>query len=574
MRYQGIPVQKGVVIGYIMKGATSLENHASSDTIDIDEERMRFYDALLEFESRMKKIAQNAPGKEASDIVRVQIMIARDSVFSDEVIAGIDAGMKAEAALNAACKKYSEMLQKSGDKVFAERSRDLTEVKNGIINAMEGAGDGADDALASGGFAGNILISDTLSVAQIIGLKNSPIKAVVLNTGTASSHAAVILRSMGIVSVLGADIDVNSLADGAECIVDGESGQIIVDPTGVERDWYQRKLKEFEVEKTLAKIHDGKSLPSATSDGEKIEVLCNLGTDDLPEHIRLSDGAGLVRTEILFAQRDGFPSEDIQAAIYAKIADSFPGKNAVIRVLDIGADKTYGMYGDALPMSLRNKESEDNPALGIRGIRVLLDDEKLFRCQLTALLRASHGRNISILLPMVTSVAEVKAVKELLAKCMADLDKRKIAYDKNIRLGCMIETPAAVLCAEMIAKEVNFFSIGTNDLSQYIMCADRGNSAVSALCNIYQNPVLRAVKMVCDSAAKFGIPVSVCGEAAAQTDVLAFFIGAGIRTFSVAPSCVYEVKTAISKLNLASCVQLCNLILDESNDDKIREILK
>ena len=138
----------------------------------------------------------------------------------------------------------------------------------------------------------------------------------------------------------------------------------------------------------------------------------------------------------------------------------------------------------------------------------------------------------------------------------------------------MIETPAAVLCAEMIAKEVNFFSIGTNDLSQYIMCADRGNSAVSALCNIYQNPVLRAVKMVCDSAAKFGIPVSVCGEAAAQTDVLAFFIGAGIRTFSVAPSCVYEVKTAISKLNLESCVQLCNLILDESNDDKIREILK
>lgn len=573
MRYQGIPVQKGVVIGYISKGTATLERHDGSDRIDVDEERMRFFDALLEYESRMKKIAHNAPGKDASDIVRAQIMIARDAVFSDEVIAGIEAGMKAETAVDKACKKYSEKLQESGDKIFAERSNDLLEVKNGIISAMEGSGEeGVADAET--GFVGNILVSDTLSVAQIIGLKNSPIKAVVLTTGTASSHAAVILRSMGIVAVLGAELDITGLEDGQEGIVDGETGQFIVAPAGVERDWYQRKLKEYEVEKTLARIPDGKSLPSTTSDGEKIEVLCNLGTDDLPEHIRLSDGAGLVRTEILFAQKNGVPSEEIQAAIYAKIADSFPGKNAVIRVLDIGGDKTYGMYGDELPKSLRNKESEDNPALGIRGIRVLLDDEKLFKCQLTALLRASHGRNISILLPMVTSVGEIKAVKQLLATCMEDLNKRRIAYDKNIRIGCMIETPAAVMCAEMIAKEVNFFSIGTNDLSQYIMCADRGNSAVSGLCSIYQNPVLRAVKMVCESAAKYGIPVTVCGEAAAQTDVLPFFIGAGIRSLSVAPSCVYEVKTAISKLTLSSCRQLCGVVLEESDDEKIREILK
>ena len=573
MRYQGIPVQKGVVIGFVSKNAATLERHNGSDRVDVDEERMRFFDALLEYESRMKKIAHNAPGKDASDIVRAQIMIARDAVFSDEVIAGIESGMKAEKAIDTACQKYSEKLRESGDSIFAERSSDLLEVKNGIISAMEGSGD--EGACAQDpAFTGNILVSDALSVAQIIGLKNTPIKAVVLTTGTASSHAAVILRSMGIVSVLGAELDISSLEDGCEAIVDGETGQFIAAPTGVEKDWYKRKLKEFEVEKTLARIPDGKSLPGETKDGERIEVLCNLGTDDLPDHVRLSDGAGLVRTEILFAQKNGFPSEEIQAAIYARIADSFPEKNAVIRVLDIGGDKTYGMYGDELPRALRNKESEDNPALGIRGIRVLLGDEKLFRCQLTAILRASYGRKISILLPMITSVGEVKAVKELIASCMEDLDKRKISYDKNIRIGCMIETPAAVMCAEMIAKEVSFFSIGTNDLSQYIMCADRGNSAVSGLCSIYQNPVLRAVRMVCESAAKYGVPVTICGEAAAQTDVLPFFIGVGVRSFSVAPSCVYDVKKAVSGLTLSSCKQLCSVILDESDDEKIREILK
>ncbi|MBP5761702.1 MAG: phosphoenolpyruvate--protein phosphotransferase [Lachnospiraceae bacterium] len=560
MKYKGLPVGKGIVMGRIRSRSAASSASAETEAFDADLERMRFFDALLEFEGDMKKLAASAPSKEGKDIISGQIMIARDPVLSDEVTGLIDSGKRAGEALEQACRKYEDLLRTSGDELFMERSEDLFEVKSGILSRMGETSDTPEDEQENDG---DVIFAERLSVAEVISLLDDGIKAVVMKTGTATSHVAVILRSMGITAVFGVAYDSDEAASGTECIVDGNRGTVIVSPSEDEKNAYKKLIEQSG--------DGGKAVkepyaPSVTMDGITIDVMCNIGFEKVPGVSSASDGAGLVRTEFLFMNESKVPTEDEQADVYSRIADSFRGKPVVIRTLDAGGDKD--------PVSSVSSVREENPALGLRGLRASLSDREHFKRQIRAILRASDGRDVSILVPMVTSVGEILNVRNIMEECRSELGVEGKAYRADIKLGCMIETPAAVLCADALAGDVDFFSIGTNDLAQYIMCADRTNPLMSELCSIYQPAVLRAVNRVCECASAAGIPVTICGEAASYPDMLPVFIGMGVKSFSVDPGRVSEMKHQIRKLNVWSCRELAGMILRAGTKNEIEKLIR
>lgn len=563
MKYKGLPIKDGIVIGRIRARFASGSGEAKREKADADFERMRFFDALLEYESSMKTIASESSTKEGKDIISAQIMISRDPVLSDEVLELIDSGMFAEDAIEEACRKYADILNASGDETLIARNEDLEEVKNGIMSLMGGKSgtlqnsDPQDD--------GDVIFADRLSAAQIVSCKAEKVRAIVMRGGSEASHAAVILRSMGITSVFGVPYTPDDVSGSKECIVDGKSGVVIIDPTAEEKDKYSGKyIPEV---KTVASVKPAAAEPVKTKDGTEIGVLCNISSGDVPDEAALADGAGLVRTEFLFMSGDLNYPENEQEEIYARIADSLAGKNTVIRTMDVGGDKG--------PDSLLESESHaDNPALGLRGIRRSLLDPDGFMVQVKAILKASKGRNIDIMLPMVTSLSEVIEARHLIEGCRYELGKHGISYREDIKLGCMMETPAAVMCAKELAREVDFFSIGTNDLSQYIMCADRGNPALSGYVTIYQPAVLRAVRQICDAALSVGIPVTVCGEAASDPCIIPVFLGLGVRNLSVSPYKIAEIKKTVRGLTMSSCRSLASLVLEAETVERIKEILK
>ena len=560
MKYKGLPVGKGIVMGRIRSRSAASSASAETEAFDADLERMRFFDALLEFEGDMKKLAASAPSKEGKDIISGQIMIARDPVLSDEVTGLIDSGKRAGEALEQACRKYEDLLRTSGDELFMERSEDLFEVKSGILSRMGETSDTPEDEQENDG---DVIFAERLSVAEVISLLDDGIKAVVMKTGTATSHVAVILRSMGITAVFGVAYDSDEAASGTECIVDGNRGTVIVSPSEDEKNAYKKLIEQSG--------DGGKAVkepyaPSVTMDGITIDVMCNIGFEKVPGVSSESDGAGLVRTEFLFMSESKVPTEDEQADVYSRIADSFRGKPVVIRTLDAGGDKD--------PVSSVSSVREENPALGLRGLRASLSDREHFKRQIRAILRASDGRDVSILVPMVTSVGEILNVRNIMEECRSELGAEGKAYRADIKLGCMIETPAAVLCADALAGDVDFFSIGTNDLAQYIMCADRTNPLMSELCSIYQPAVLRAVNRVCECASAAGIPVTICGEAASYPDMLPVFIGMGVKSFSVDPGRVSEMKHQIRKLNVWSCRELAGMILRAGTKNEIEKLIR
>ena len=559
MKYKGLPANKGIVMGRIRERSAASGTVAEAEVFDADLERMRFFDALLDFEGDMKKVAASASSKEGKDIISGQIMIARDPMLSDEVTELIESGKRAGAALEEACSKYERLLRDSGDELFMERCEDLFEVKAGILARMgETAGSVEEEKKTDG----DVIFAERLSAAEIIGLQDDGIKAVVLKTGTATSHAAVILRSMGITAVFGVGYADEYAKAGTDCIVDGNRGLVIISPSEDEKNAYKKILElSGENNKPVKEPY----ATSVTMDGVTIDVLCNIGFEKVPGIASASDGAGLVRTEFLFMNDTLIPTEEDQAESYVHIADSFYGKPVVIRTLDAGGDKSSAMLPDA---------HEENPALGVRGLRASLSDPEHFKRQIRAILRASHGRDVSILVPMVTSIGEILKVRKAIEECRSELGAEKIAYRSDIKLGCMVETPAAVLCADQLAGDVDFFSIGTNDLAQYIMCADRTNPLMSELCSIYQPAVLRAVKRVCDCAIAAGIPVTICGEAASYPDMLPVFIGMGVKSFSVDPHRVPDMKNQIRKLNAWSCRELAQMILKAETKEDIEKLIR
>ena len=558
MKYKGLPINEGIVIGRIRKMSAVKPGPEKPSGAGADDERMRFFDALLEYEGKMKSLASASSSMEGRDIISGQIMIARDPALSDETLRLIDKGMSADEAFASACGKYEDMLDDVNDEYIFERAEDLLEVKNGILALMGGE---VPDAYAASGDDGDVIYSDRLTAAEAVGLKNLGIKAVVMKRGTQTSHIAVILRSLGIAGVFGVNLDADDM-EGAEIIVDGSEGIVVIGPTDDEKKEYLGRKRSSDEPYSA----DADDEINCTKDGREIGILCNIGSERIPDGAVYSDGAGLVRTEFLFMEGEEAPSEEKQAEIYARIADRFPGKEIVIRTLDAGGDKEIPGDGD-------EEADEENPALGVRGIRLSLRNREVFSHQICAILRASYKRNISILIPMVTSADEMIRVRRIAEGCKSLLRGEGIPYSADIKIGCMIETPAAVLCAGEIAKEADFFSIGTNDLAQYIMCADRGNPAMTELCSIYQPAVIRAIRIICDKASGAGIPVTVCGEAASDPAVLPVFLGLGVKSLSADPARLTVIKKALRELNMEECKKLALKVLNASSVSEVKELL-
>lgn len=558
MKYKGLPINEGIVIGRIRKMSAVKPGPKKPSGAGADDERMRFFDALLEYEGKMKSLASGSSSMEGRDIISGQIMIARDPALSDETLRLIDKGMSADEAFASACGKYEDMLDDVNDEYIFERAEDLLEVKNGILALMGGE---VPDAYAASGDDGDVIYSDRLTAAEAVELKNLGIKAVVMKRGTQTSHIAVILRSLGIAGVFGVDLDADDM-EGAEIIVDGSEGIVVTGPTDDEKKEYLGRKRSSDEPYSA----DADDEIHCTEDGREIGILCNIGSERIPDGAVYSDGAGLVRTEFLFMEGGEAPSEEKQAEIYARIADRFPGKEIVIRTLDAGGDKEIPGDGD-------EEADEENPALGVRGIRLSLRNREVFSHQICAILRASYKRNISILIPMVTSADEMIRVRRIAEGCKSLLRGKGIPYSADIKIGCMIETPAAVLCAGEIAKEADFFSIGTNDLAQYIMCADRGNPAMTELCSIYQPAVIRAIRIICDKASGAGIPVTVCGEAASDPAVLPVFLGLGVKSLSADPARLTVIKKALRELNMEECKKLALKVLNASSVSEVKELL-
>ena len=557
MKYKGLPINEGIVIGRIRKMSAVKPGPGQPGGLDADDERMRFFDALLEYEGKMKSLASSSPSVEGRDIIASQIMIARDPALSDETLRLIDKGLSADEAFASACKKYEDMLDNIDDDYIFERAEDLLEVKNGILALMGGA-----DLISDDNGDGDVIFADRLSAAEAVGLKRFGAKAVVMRSGTSTSHIAVILRSLEIASVFGVDIEPDE-EEGREVIVDGSEGVVITDPSDDEKKEYSGRKNNSNENTWSADIEDERH---CTADGRETGILCNISSELVPDIAAYSDGAGLVRTEFLFMAEGEYPSEEKQAEVYAGIADRFSGKEIVIRTLDAGGDKEIRGLEPADP-------AEENPALGVRGIRLSLRNREVFSHQICAILRASYKRNISILIPMVTSVDEVRHVKRIVEGCKSLLRGKGIPYSADVKMGCMIETPAAVLCAGEIAKECDFFSIGTNDLSQYIMCADRTNPEMAERCSMYQPAVIRAVRIVCDKASGAGIPVTVCGEAASDPALLPVFLGLGVSSLSVDPSRLAIINKALRGLRMEECKKTALKALNAYSITEVQELL-
>ena len=436
----------------------------------------------------------------------------------------------------------------------------------GIAKVISSSGDvmSNDEFLSeiSGMKPGAVLVASHLSPYMVGTLKDYSIAGLVCETGGMSSHSALAAKSMGIPAVYDVTGATNEIKDGDTVIVDGIGGYVYERPTPDVVASYTAKRKKY-----LADVEQLKSyryLKTAMADGTEAVIMCN--TSDILSVMHAIDeggeGIGLFRTENLLSGEGALPDEDEQTRVYSRVATAMKGNEVVIRTLDIGGDKSIPFL---------DLEKEENPFLGYRGVRYSLGHKDIFTMQLRAILRASASGNISIMIPMITCVEEMRNIKSLINEIKTDLRDEGFEFNDDIKVGATIETPSAAILSDMLARECDFFSIGTNDLVQYVMSADRGNSRVAYLQSVTQPSVLRMIKMTIEAAKSAGIDVAVCGEAASDPDVVPILAGFGCRKFSVNPRSVSEVRRTLSGWTVSDAEKLANDILNIPVDQEIKD---
>jgi phosphotransferase system enzyme I (PtsI) len=403
-----------------------------------------------------------------------------------------------------------------------------------------------------------------LTPSMTAGISKKNIVGIVTESGSRTSHSAILARAMDIPAVLSVPDAAKLLADGDEIIVDGVEGKVFPSPTRSEKDAYAAKRTKYIEEKKALAEYIGR--PTATADGVNLELFCNIGKpEDAARAVECDgEGVGLFRTEFLFMDRKNAPNEDEQFEAYKKAALIMKGKPVIIRTLDVGGDKDIPYLG---------LKKEENPFLGLRAIRYCLKNEDSYLAQLRALVRASAYGDIRIMLPLVTSLSELRRVKTLISGIMDEFKQKGVKFDRDIKVGVMIETPAAAIISDLLAREADFFSIGTNDLVQYTMVADRGNPDVAYLSSTYDPAVLRTIRQVIRSGRAAGIPVGMCGEAAADRRMIPLLIAFGLTEFSVSPTSVLAARREISKWSVEKAKELAHEIMTLKTEEDVRAAL-
>ncbi len=475
-------------------------------------------------------------GQVNAQIFEVHQMMLEDPDYCDSIRNIIETQrINAEYAVLTTSENFSRMFAEMEDPYMQARAADVTDISNRILACLTGRG--------GSGFHPEtpvILVAEDLSPSETVQFDKSKILAFVLMKGSENSHTAILARTMGIPAVVNTGlISEEAIQDGKEAIVDGSEGLVILEPDAQCVEQYNAKIRERQ--EALRRKQALKGLPNETHDGRRIDIFANIGDPSDIGYVLDNDagGIGLFRSEFLFLGSADYPTEEEQFRAYRDVAQQMGGKKVVIRTLDIGADKRIDYFG--LPQ-------EENPAMGFRAIRICLARRELFITQLRALYRASAFGNISIMFPMIISLDEVLEIKKIAAKVRADLREEGIPFNELTELGIMVETPAAALISDELAREVDFFSVGTNDLSQYTLAIDRQNEALAAFFQPRHRAVLRLIEMTVKSAHTHGIWVGICGELGADTDLTETFLNMGIDELSVSPPKVLAVREKVRSL--------------------------
>jgi len=562
MKLKGIPASPGIAIGpvFLFRKHEPIILVRSIAADEVDQEIERLQNAVERSKKELTKVfefAEQKLGTEQSKIFEAQLLILEDIVLFDEVYHRLKRERKnAEYLLRNEMEKYHQLMTASKDEYARERADDLLDVENRILRNLE------EQKLVSKIDGSHIIISHNLAAADTLIFSRNDVLAYVTELGGATSHMALLARALKIPAVVGVHQLSLLVQTNDQIIVDGYSGNVVLHPSSETLSYYEKKNTEYHVfEEALAPLRD---LPAETLDGHRIKLAANIELEEELEFIKLqgADGIGLYRTESLLLGKEVFPSEEEQYEVYHRIAESVFPKQAILRTFDIGGDKF-----------MTQAMKENNPFLGWRGIRVMLDKPQIFLDQLRALLRASTLKNLAIMVPMVTSIKEVKLAKQLIAQAKDDLRAHKIPFDEKLRLGIMIEVPAAAVIADHLAREVSFLSIGTNDLIQYLLAVDRGNDIVSDLFQEFHPAVIRFLRRIIERGKQEHAWVGMCGQMAGNPLATILLVGLGLDEFSVVPNILPEIKKIIRSIHFTEAQHVAEHVLTLRSEDEIKAFL-
>ena len=528
---------------------------------DISAEKQQIYDAVKEVESEIEKVIQNIDGTE-KEIMQAYLMILQDPSLIQETINIIDeekcnSAYAVENGLNQIIKTFEEM----DDPYMAARSRDIEDMKKRILAKLLKIEEIDLSKLPEN----TILVAKELSTSDTAKMNLKNISGIITEIGGVNSHMAIIARTNEIPAIVGIKHIFENIKENDYIALNGATGEIFLNPTQEKIEELTKNQENLNQEKhELEKYKNEKAI---TKDGHQVELLANIGG---PQDIQIvidntAEGVGLLRSEFLYMDAKDFPSEEEQFEAYKKIAESLENKRLVIRTLDIGGDK------DLKYMKL---PKEENPFLGYRAIRIYLDNVDLFKVQLRAILRASNYGNVAIMLPMISSIEELRKSKEIIEEVKQELKTKNIKFNENIEVGIMVEIPSSAVLAEEFAKECDFFSIGTNDLIQYTIAVERGNEKVADLYSHYNPAVIRLIKSAIDGAHKNGILCGMCGEAAGDVKFIPLLVGLGLDEFSMNANKILKARKLITDLDFNQCKKLAGDVLQIDSTEEVKKLLE
>ena len=540
--YKGIAGSEGIGIGNVViieEHEIVIENKKITDT---DAEIARLQGAIEKFVNDTNAMAdrmEKTVGAKDADILRGHIQMLQDPTIEEQITALIvSEKITAEKALDQVLEQTAEIFAQIPDELLQQRATDFRDIKARILKILLGI----EDYDISAAPAGTVLVAHDLTPSMTAGIVAENIAGILTEVGGRTSHSAILARAMEIPAVLSIDGICTSVKNGDRVVLNGTSGEAIVNPDAETEQKFAGLLEEYKKEKELLKKFAG--VPTVSADGTKVELVCNIGKpEDIDKVLQYdAEGIGLFRTEFLFMDRTAMPTEEEQFEAYKKVAAAMNGKPVIIRTLDIGGDKEIPYMG---------LEKDENPFLGYRAIRLCLDrKEDIYKPQLRALLRASAFGNIRIMIPLVTCIDEFREAKALIEEIKKELDEKGIAYKKDIQVGIMVETAAASLIADIFAKEADFFSIGTNDLTQYTMSVDRGNKKISYLYSTFNPAVLRSIRHIIACGRETGIMVGMCGEAASDPMMVPLLLAFGLNEFSMSASAVLRTRKLVTGFSI------------------------
>ena len=540
---QGKGVSKGVIKGplYFFQRPDTTVNKVEG--ADIEAEKARLAEAQAKSMEQLETLAEKCreeAGDESAVLFETHAMFVEDEDYVECIMDTLaEEQCNAEFAVETAGEQFAAMFAAMDDAYMRARAADIKDVTRRILNNLMGIVDGGIDSDVP-----VILAADDLAPSETLQLDKSKILGFVTQGGSGNSHTAILARTMGIPAICGLGDSLKEELGGRVGYIDGETGQVVLDPDEITQTAFEAKYKKQQELKELLNSMKGKE--NVTLDGREMMVYCNIGSPDDVAAVHANDGQGigLFRSEFLYLAASDYPTEEEQFEAYKTVAAAMDGKRVVIRTLDIGADKQVDYF---------EMKKEENPAMGVRAIRICLNRPEVFGTQLRALYRASAYGKVAIMFPMITSVWEVRECKRACQKVMAELDAEGIPYNKDTEIGIMIETPASVFIADALAKEVDFFSVGTNDLTQYTLACDRQANDLGKFFDPHHPAVLRALKIATEAAHAAGIWIGICGELGADLSLLPTFLAIGIDELSVSPSSVLPLRAEIRKSIAKTC---------------------